>query len=560
MTLGASAGDKSSLVPGTIASYAVVTCKVDVPPPFTSVEVVRGPSEKIQNAANAWWQINIRKSDEANAEPLVQIRMLTSRNPLDGGEEPIRFARYLVRLPAAAEAFEYRNIHTGRALLPAWGGFTDHFIPHSARGSGHPSGLPETANHLGHVLSLRSVEQNARWDAWDDVKILNLDPELLVGTARGFKDKEGHRLPQTPQRQNYTYVPYTPEDYRLMFEAGTNLFWVEPGEPERIVRTNPAFYIRGRGDGKTELQYPADLYRSNYLGAAMFMDEPAILLIGDKEVAGQLRHSTDAANAIEMRVRATYNSNGDYGRYALERPNSGKYFNTGDMRLDQYDYPAWETIYETTFYQMAGGLNGLVHEGRYQLEQFDKAVARFSHKDRKHTPEQLLKYYYAFLRGGTRPFGKYWGTAIYGQCDPALSPKAITLAYDMGARYIWYWTSDHDHHLPWVEQMELTRTLRKHAAEHPRPSISNSKQTLDTAIVVPYGYIPSLDDLSWIRSLSTDQAKGEPMQKYLRLMERLMAAVHDAYDRNADFDITIDDGREITGYQKVIRITDEKSS
>jgi hypothetical protein len=103
------------------------------------------------------------------------------------------------------------------------------------------------------------------------------------------------------------------------------------------------------------------------------------------------------------------------------------------MRLDQFDYPVWETIYDTAFYQMAGGCNGIVHEARYQLADFDKAVAKYSRKDTKHTPEQLLKYHYAFLRGGTRPFGKHWGTAIYGQCDPAISPQVVTLAYDAGA-------------------------------------------------------------------------------------------------------------------------------
>jgi hypothetical protein len=256
------------------------------------------------------------------------------------------------------------------------------------------------------------------------------------------------------------------------------------------------------------------------------------------------------------RVRTTYNSSDHYGRYAMERPDSGQRINIGDMRLDQFDFPVWETIYETAFYQMAGGCNGIAHEARYQLADFDKAVARYSHKDVKHTPEQLLKYHYAFLRGGTRPFGKHWGTAIYGQCDPAISPKAVTLAYDMGARYVWYWTSDHDHHLPWVEQMELTRTLRKHAAEHPRPSTFAEQAMLDTAIAIPYGYIASLDNLPWAGRAGNDPITNAARGKYLRLMERLLAAVREACDRNESFDITVDDGREIIGYHKVVRITD----
>jgi len=559
VVLGAPADDESAPVAGTVGHYAVLTCWVDRPPPFAAVDFLCGPTEKVGDAARTWWQLDIHKGDDAkNAAPLVQVRALTSRNPLADGDEPLRFERYLVRIPQAGETLEYRNVHTGRALLPGWGGFEANFVPHPAKATERQANLPETAEFLGHLLTLRSAGKEARWEAWDDVKVLDLDAELLVGTGRGFRDKEGHRLPQTPNRQNYTYVPFTEEDYRVMLEAGVNLFCVGP-EQERFVRARAAFYIRGRG-GNPPLQYPVDLYRSNYLGPVMFMDEPAILLMADKAVQDQKPpwRFSDVATALVKRVRTGYNSTDDYGRYAMERPDSGQRINIGDMRLDQYDFPAWETIYETAFYQMAGGCNGIVHEARYQLADFDKAVAGFSHKDRKHTPEELLKYYYAFLRGGTRPFGKHWGTAIYGQCDPAISPKAVTLAYDMGARYLWYWTSDHDHHLPWVEQMELTRTLRKHAAEHPRPSIFATRTTLDTAIAIPYGCIASLENVPWVGALGNDPTKSEPLQKYLRLMERLLAAVHEAYDRNEDFDITVDDGREIVGYGKVVRITDEK--
>jgi hypothetical protein len=279
--------------------------------------------------------------------------------------------------------------------------------------------------------------------------------------------------------------------------------------------------------------------------------------MGDRQINGMLRYFSDGVTTLEKRLRVTYNSDDDAGRYCLERPNAGRRINTGEMRLDQYDFPTWETRYETAWYQMAGGCNGFVHEGRYQVDDFDKRVNGFSHLNRKHTPEQLLKFHYAFLRGGTRTFNKFWGTSIYGQCDPAISPMAVTLAYDMGARYIWYWTSDHDHHLPWVEQVELSRTLRKHAAEHPRPSIFGPKPTLDLAITMPYGRVASIEAISWARILN-DPGKNEALEQYGRLLRRMFAAVSEAQDHNQDYDITIDDGREIAGYRKVVRITDDK--
>jgi hypothetical protein len=221
----------------------------------------------------------------------------------------------------------------------------------------------------------------------------------------------------------------------------------------------------------------------------------------------------------------------------------------------QWDFPTWETLYETTFYQMKGGGSGFVHEGRYQLADFDRQVARFTDQKRPHTAEEMLQYYYAFLRGGTRPFGKFWGTAIYGQCDTNLAPAAVTRAYDMGARYVWFWTSDHDHHMPWPEQLALARTLKDHAQAHPRPSIYGPPPRFDTAIAIPNGYFLSLDDLWWVRVMDKD-GKNEAALKYRRLMQRALAEVHKCMDKKVTFDITVDDGRPIKGYRKVVRIGD----
>ena len=43
--------------------------------------------------------------------------------------------------------------------------------------------MPETATFLGHTLSLQSVATDVVWAAWDDVKRLELNRELLVGTG-----------------------------------------------------------------------------------------------------------------------------------------------------------------------------------------------------------------------------------------------------------------------------------------------------------------------------------------------------------------------------------------
>ncbi|MBI5385475.1 MAG: hypothetical protein HZA90_12420 [Verrucomicrobia bacterium] len=539
--------------PGTRARYLLLTAQPNTPPPAVAVDFITGPMEKLNGATWHWWQLELRSAAAQSNAPLCVVRGLTSADPLAGRAGKLEFARYLLRLPDLGETLDYRDRHSGRALLPGWKNFEQLFVPRPAESSQVQRGVPETCEFLGHVLTLIHVGSNEVWKPWTDAKTLVLDRELLVGTGRPFKDKEGRRLPQQPQRTDYTYVPFEPADYRVMIDAGLNLFVVKPDQ-EPWVRTEPVFYLRGAG-GQPSLRYPADLYRANYLGPVMFMDEPSILMVGDKLIHNTLRYFSDAAALIETRTRHTYLGEGSYGAFALEKALRGQGANFGDMRLMQWDYPSWETLYDTTFYQMKGGGNGLVHEGRYQLADFDKAVERFTGQPRRHTAREMLQYHYAFLRGGTRPFGKFWGTAIYGQCDTNLAPEAVTLAYDLGARYVWFWTSDHDHHVPWPEQLALARTLQRHTAAHPRPSVFGPPPVLDTAIVIPNGYFLSLDNLWWVRVLDKE-GKNEASQNYRRLMQRALRAVHECFDRQENFDITVDDGREITGYRRVVRVRD----
>ena len=543
----------SSPAPGTHGHYAVLTATPHQAAPFAAVDVLYGPREDVEGTSHFWWQLEVRAKDASDAPPLFQLRALTREDPLHATAGRLHFSRYLLRIPETSETLEYRTARSPRALLPGWRHFRKYFIPRRTAGADSQRAMPETCSYLGHVLTLRYAGHDVPWKPWKDTKTLELDRELLVGTGRNFKDREGHRLPQEPQRQNYDYVEFTAEDYKVMIGAGINLFTVSPSQ-EKFVRAQPVFYLRGEG-GTPALRYPADLYRSNYLGSVMFMDEPTIIMVGDKLIHNSLRYFSDAAALISARVRARYNSSGSYGSYRLEKALESRGVNFGEMRLQQHDYPSWETIFETAHYQMEGGLAGIVHEGRYQLEPFDEAASRWSGAKRRHTADELLRYHFAFLRGGTRPFGKFWGTSIYGQCDPEIAKRSVTTAYDMGARYVWFWTSDHGHHLPWPEQLDLARRLKKHAEAHPRRSIYGPAAVLDKAIAIPYPYFPSLGNLWWVRVLDPE-GKNEASRRYRRLMQETLRAYHQALQQDEDFDFVIDTGRELTGYRKAVRVSD----
>lgn len=579
--------------PGRHGHFLVLTGKTHAPPPFASVDIVYGPREEVDGATWLWWELSARAESSVDSQPLFRLRALTSRDPLaprtaptgpaasgpavSAAAAPIAFRRYVLGIEATGERLEYRDVHTPRALLPPWRAFEDLFVPGRARGSGEEDGVAQTAEYLGHVLTLQWVGRGVPWAEWDGVKALDLDPELLVGTSRNFRDAEGRRLPQVPERRNYTYVPFAREEYPVMMEAGINCYIVDDRQFE-WVRGEPVFHWRRGGKN---IAFPADLYRSNYLGSVMFLDEPGIIMVGDENIHKTLRYFADAAAVLQKRIRASYRGTGSYGAFNLEGALVSAGVNLGDLRIEGHDYPAWETLFETAHYQLEAGLAGIVHEGRYRLDVFDAAVARFvggppggaqaADAPRKHTARELLRYHFGILRGAARAFGGSWGTSIYGQCDPAIAPEAMALAYDMGARYVWFWTSDHDHHMPWPEQLRLARGLKDHAAKHPRPSIRGQLPVLDAAIVLPYGYFPSLEDLWWVRVLDRE-GKDEASRRYRRLMRGVIAEFHRAVDAGEDFDITIDGGTprdgdrnedrngyrndDRNGYRKTIRVTD----
>lgn len=539
---------------GTRGHYWVLTGTPNTPAPFDAVDFYYGPTEIVDGVKCFWWRMEIRKGYEWGT-PILEVRALTDRDPLVEGTTPMVFKQYMLYVPDKGEYISYRNIHTGNAILPNWKDFDKYFIPHRVKGSVDQGGLPNSLTLLGSTLTLQMVFNNQNWQAWNSVNTLNLDPELLVGASRNFKDTEGTRV---KRGNDYTYIPFTQADYRLMVDVGFNLFTIAPNQ-EQYVRKEPVFYMRGFG-GVPSLTYPTDLYRSNYLGSVMFMDEPTMILTGDTQINTKLRYFSDFASVIQQRVRSVYEKQA----YTQERDLIKINVNLGDMRLKQYDFPSWETASSTAFYQMEGGCNGMVNEGRYQLDGFKKDMDRWSGVQREYTPQEYLCYEYALLRGGTRPFGKFWGTAIYGQADPKITPLAVTLAYDMGARYIWFWTSDHEHHLPWNEQIALVKTLRTHVNQNPRPSILAPAPQCDLAITIPYGYFPSLSQggsnpdatLWWIRDLDS-AGQSDSSLRYNRVMVRTLNAVIGAFNNKESFDITVDDGRIITGYNRIVTVSDK---
>lgn len=453
--------------PGDWARYGFVLAKQDAKPSIEEITITIGDAE----SGMLWWEMTARKPGGAT----FAIRVLSERAPMTGSAADIgRVERYLFK--DGARAFvEYKDKSSGNALLPEFD-FRTQLLPRQTPGTAFQGAFATTGTYLGNGVQLLEKGAGKPCAAIGESKVLTLDPTLIVGTGRLTRDTDQGRVTD----REYNYRPFTSEEYGEMEAAGVNFFIVDTPERESWVYERPAFYTRVPAFE----DFPNILYRSNYRGVMMFTDEPAILTS-----FADCRQVTSAENLLRMEVAASRARRDGYSPLVLPAHLDKIGVSLGTWNPAQRDIPAWEAVYSAAYDEMQGGVSGVIHEGRYDLNMFNGVLAGVCGPGFDVTAEQMLRLHYAFLRGAARCFNGAWGTSIYGQADPAISPTAIDMAYDMGARYIWFWTSDHTHHMPYREQLDLTKALRLHEKTHRRRPIGELLRKTKVAVAFPEGYI-----------------------------------------------------------------------
>ncbi len=523
--------------PGDWVRYRVMRASERVPTAVDTVAVTIGAPARIEGIDATWWQMEAEKPDGSR----FVVQALSERAPMtsENGDIGIVF-RYLFQ-QQGHPTVEFVNQATGLAYLPMFG-FREALIP-TPRFRGNLVGpFLGTGNYLGQALAARANGTSGKWLDLQPITKLALDDDLLIGTSRTFRD-DGKG--QDKDRE-YHYVELTPADYDRMVEAGFNMFITDEKHME-FVRERPVFLVSSRFSERDP--YPELLYRSNYWGTNMYTDEPAIRMD-----AADCRSVHDAANLLRLRDYTYHLSPGSHAD-DIVRMIQAAGFNVGDWNPRQLHVPVWETIYESSFYQMQGGAAGLVHEGRYQLKDYNSFLASVLGDGAQVDVKQMFDVHYGFMRGAARCFGKEWGTAIYGQCDYAIAPDAIKQAYDMGARFIWWWTSDHDHHVPFEKQLELARTMRAHQKEHPRPSRQALMRRARVAVAVPDGYLLS-DGTQWRNQRFAANKLNEYGVSYGDVNAECYWQMYRLAKQGIDFDVVVDvpDVIDSAGYEKIIRI------
>jgi len=475
-----------------------------------------------------WLQLQAIKHDDSRlvATVLIDDPLLTPEHTAN-----TRIMRYIYQ-EGDLQPIEYVNAIRGGAVTSEFG-LLENFFPVFEADGLKETLFPESGRYLG--LDIEKTEtRNTDATVPTHVLRLELDPELLIGTGRNAREVEGKRI---WTGDDYQYRRFEQADYDEMIEAGINYFRVDLKQEQWVWR-RPVFYLANHVD-----QYPEMFYRANCRGMTMFMDEPAIhqawYFQAHPEVAVALKGPAGAARMLEARVKESYKK-GNYGSNRLFGLLRRKY-DMGDLVIEEDHYPAWETMEWSAYYQMKAGLPGVVHECRY-TDKADVNVlnAEFDARIPDETVN-IFKIKNAFFRGAARIFEGDWGIAIYGQSEQSISPLAVTTAYDMGARNVWYWTSDRLHHLPYAEQLQLTRHLRAHQKKHSRKPLSELRQVAHTAIVMPDGYIMSTYSMYAVSVFHYDRCNEHGL-KYRDVLHPAALQVERCIKRNIPFDIVYNDG------------------
>jgi hypothetical protein len=392
--------------------------------------------------------------------------------PAAGASPTDPITRFVVRGDSLS-AGRYEDPH-GRALLPSlpaseWLPWT----PDALSG-----GWPDSVRVLGRAGRRRAGEvPPTPLPLEPELRVL--DPDVLIATARAFKD-----VGRGPDG-DWKWKDLDADDYRGMIAAGFNVFGAGRPGLQNVLEEPVWFHT-------LEVLWPPLPLHPGFRGATMFADEPAVRTRNEPSFPG-LGDSRAVVRLMAERTTEMLDSDGEHGRRYI-------FANLRKAGVEWGAVPServvvWEAIPSAAWYQMEAGADGWIHETRLDARKFADDVKRELGVDFPPGPDATIQLHLALFRGAARHFQRPWGVSIFGQTGRPVADRLFPLAYEAGATYFWFWTSDGAHHVPHDRQLELARELRSYQAAHPRPEGPAARTASSrVAVVLPWGY--ALDDWS----------------------------------------------------------------
>ena len=463
---------------------------------------------------------------------------------------------------------EFAHAVTGAPVLPSLGGW-EYLWPRSQESDALRRGVaPAQVSWLGQTYVRESTNQQASFPAPRDIRKLALRPDVLVGVPSNSRTKDDTRR---FDGSDYEMVRLTRDNYGEMIRAGLNCLRVD-AEQAGWLKDEPVFYW---GIGGQDVPFPECLYRSTYLGPALFLDEPAV---GTRDYDIRPRLAKDAAFRRALTPQIVLEEFKRHYHKAVAEGAPTAFLqglrSRGDVDLGAMDFTqgnlyCWETMIASSAWELTGeprgGPRAVVFEppgrlgSRRTLPEMNMVYGCQLSPD---NPANFAGIVFGFLRGAARAADKEWGVSIYGAVDQADAPWLLTHAYDLGATHFFFWDNYQSACVPYSEYLALARHLKAHVQGHPDRDLARLKHAAEVAILLPPGYDlghthMGRGNLWGLTELNLERTNRCGV-RYRQVMGNCFTEVERCLRGGVAFDLCWDlDGLKLDGYREVVRVRED---
>ena len=475
-------------------------------------------------------------------------------------------SRYILQI-GDDTPLEFRDRFTGEPVLPGLGAW-QYLFPKPADKTTQNTLFPQTIKYLGHTYRLARISDSTESDAPPGTELLSLRPDALIGPPSNTRQVDETRR---YDMSDYEIKPLTEADYDEMIAAGINCVRVDEEQVEWVKNRNVFYW----GIDAATLGYPECLYRSNYLGPALFMDEPAVCT-RDHVLRPKLEEDSAFRKAVTPQL--AFEAFQDYFHTAkydgaptrlCKGLEAHPDVDLGDMQFLQENLYTWETIISSAVYQLSEGNTespaAIVFEppGRVgTMRTLPEMNMTYGCQIPIDNPKNLASILYGFLRGAARQTDKNWGMSIYGQVHRADAFWLQTHAYDLGARHFHYWDNYQLACVPYGEVLALSRNLSAHVESHPHRKLDALRKAAEIVILLPPGYNLGHVEMGrgnlWgLGELNLERPNREGI-KYRTVMHNFFTEIERAIRLGIAFDLIWDlEGFTLSDYREIVRIRED---
>ena len=475
-------------------------------------------------------------------------------------------SRYILQI-GDDTPLEFRDRLTGKPVLPGLGAW-QYLFPKPADKTAQNTLFPQTVKYLGHTYRLVHISDSTESDTPPDIERLSLRPNALIGPPSNTRQVDETRR---YDMSDYEIKPLTEADYDEMITVGINCVRVDEEQVEWVKNRNVFYW----GIDAATLGYPECLYRSNYLGPALFMDEPAVctrdhVLRPKLEEDGAFRKAVTPQLAFEAFQNYFHTAKYDGAPTRLCKSlESHPDVDLGDMKFLQQNLYTWETMISSAAYQLSEGNTetpaAIVFEppGRVgTMRTLPEMNMTYGCHIPIDNPKNLASILYGFLRGAARQTDKNWGMSIYGGVHRADAFWLQTHAYDLGARHFYYWDNYQLACVPYGEVLALSRNLSAHVESHPHRKLDALRKAAEIVILLPPGYNLGHVEMGrgnlWgVGELNLERPNKEGI-KYRTVMHNFFTEIERAIRLGIAFDLIWDlEGLKLSDYREIVRIRED---